>query len=117
MSYYDFSANPLVTRRVNAPLKGDLPPGGAAPGARYDPIGDRYVIWIGGKTLTFINPDSWVGTAFTPMGGDTPTIPVLGSNPGGGTWNRFFYSPSYDVFGVISHAHDEGAFIFAPART
>jgi len=28
---------------------------------------------------------------------------------------RFFYSPTYDVFGVISHAN-EPAYIFAPTR-
>jgi hypothetical protein len=27
------------------------------------------------------------------------------------------YSPTYDVFGVIGHANDQGAFIFAPTRT
>jgi len=115
-SYYDFSKNSMLASRVNARVTGDLP-GGAGPGARYDPLGDRYVIWNGGKTLVFINPDTWMGTSFTPAGGDTPTIPTLAGKPGGGTWNRFFYSPTHDVFGVISHAHDQGAFIFAPART
>src|SRR5262249_12220464 len=36
-------------------------------------------------------------------------------NPGGGTWHRFFYPPTYDVFGVISHANDPAS-ISAPAR-
>ena len=115
VSYYDFSANPMLATRVNARMS-DRPPGGAGPGARYDPIGDRYVIWNGGKTLTFMSPNTWAVTEFTPSGGDTPTTPTIGNNPGGGTWNRFFYSPTYDVFGVINHANEHGAFIFAPTR-
>src|SRR5437588_8646435 len=38
--------------------------------------------------------------------GGTPSIPVIGLDPGGGTWHRFFYSPTYDVFGIISHANE-----------
>jgi len=115
ISYYDFSSKPMMATRISAPLA-DRPPGGSGPGARYDPIADRYVIWNGGKTLTFIEPDTWAMTTFTPAGGDTPSNPTLGGRPGGGTWNRFFYSPAFDVFGVINHANEEGAFIFTPGR-
>jgi hypothetical protein len=118
IAIYDFTKNSHATsRQVVSSIRGDTgivnAPG---PGFRYDPLGDRYVGWNGGKTLYFVNPDTWVFAGYTPTGGDMPTIPVIGTNPGGGTWQRFFYSPNYDVFGVISHAN-EPAYIFAPART
>jgi hypothetical protein len=86
------------------------------PGGRYDPIADLYVVWNGGTNLWLINPDTWACMLFTPGGGDTPSIPVIGENLGGGTWHRFFYSPTHDVFGVINHAN-EPLYIFAPTRT
>jgi len=62
-----------------------------------------------------VKPDTWACILVTPSGGNIPSIPVIGMNPGGGTWHRFFYPPTYDVFGVISHAK-EPAYIYAPAR-
>jgi hypothetical protein len=119
VAIYDFSANPMravlqdVTKSLKGPTTGFV--GVAGPGWRYDPVEDRYVGWNGGKTLYFVNPDTWVSTDFTPAGGDTPTTSQLGLNPGGGTWQRFFYSRTLDVFGVVSHAN-EPFYIFAPKR-
>ena len=114
---YDFSKNPhSVSRQIIGNLTGNTECTSiAGPGGRYDPVADLYVIWNGGKNLWFIQPDTWACTLITPSGGDMPSIPVIGLNPGGGTWHRFFYSPTYDVFGVISHAN-EPAYIFAPTR-
>jgi hypothetical protein len=114
---YDFSKNPLaVSRQVVTSLTGDTAfVGVPGPGGRYDPLADLYVVWNGGKSLWVIKPSTWACTLFTPTGGDTPSIPVVGESPGGGTWHRFFYSPTYDVFGVVNHAN-EPAYIFAPTR-
>jgi hypothetical protein len=79
------------------------------PGVIYDPVIDRYVIWIGGKTLYYINPDTWVSQTSTPTGGDTPGSPPF-------IWNRFFYIPSYDAYGTISAANEQGMSVFAPMR-
>jgi hypothetical protein len=118
LAIHDFSKNPLaVTRQVITALSGDTAfstTGGA--GGLYDPVADLDVVWTGGKSLWSINPDTWACTLVTPDGGVTQSIPVLGGNPGGRTWHRFFYSPSYDVFGVVSHAN-EPLYMFAPTRS
>ena len=117
VAIYDFSKNPhTVSRQVITSLTGDTAfVGVPGPGGRYDPLADLYVVWNGGKSLWVIKPSTWACALFTPTGGDTPSIPVVGESPGGGTWHRFFYSPTYDVFGVVNHAN-EPAYIFAPTR-
>jgi hypothetical protein len=95
IAIYDFSKNPLaVSRQVITALSGNTAfstIGG--PGGRYDPVADLYLVWNGGKNLWSISPNTLACTLVTPDGDVTPSIPVLGENPGGGTWDRFSIRP------------------------
>lgn len=75
----------------------------SAPGARYDPIGDQYVIYNGRdpNALYFMNPDTLVTKKVT-FGGATVTSSFTGNHLG--NWKRFFYSPDHDVFGIAPTA-------------
>jgi len=86
------------------------------PGVLYDPVADKFVAWLGGKTLYYIDPVTFASVATTPSGGATPTTPNLAESGVGGVWNRFAYLPSYGIYATISHGGDAGAFVFAPIR-
>src|SRR5262245_26605287 len=45
------------------------------PGVLYDPVADKFVAWLGGTTLYYIDPVTFASVATTPSGGATPTTP------------------------------------------
>jgi hypothetical protein len=76
----------------------------AYPGLAYDPIRDRIVAWSGGNTVYSLNMDTKVWTATTNTGGP-------GSANGTGTYKRWGYCPSKDLFVLVNGA-DQNAFTF-----
>jgi hypothetical protein len=84
------------------------------PGWASDPIGDRYILWIGGKTVYWVNPTTFVATAYTPAGGIDPGTRTFGTGTNGGY--LFAYQPGDDVFIGINNADTQGFEVFAPLR-
>jgi hypothetical protein len=107
MLVWDFSKGPTTGAATKVLPTGDLTDsmmgGLSAPGARYDPIGDQYVIYNGRdpNALYFMNPDTLVTKKVT-FGGATVTSSFTGNHLG--NWKRFFYSPDHDVFGIAPTA-------------
>ena len=93
------AAKVLPTGDLTDSMMGGL----VAPGARYDPVGDQYVIYNGQdpNALYLMNPDTLV-TKRVAFGGATVTSSFTGTHLG--NWKRFFYSPDYDVFGIAPTA-------------
>jgi len=117
-AYYSYVAKPNSTVRQTAAFSGNTSMlGGPSPGVIYDPVRDVYVLWRGGRSLTVINPDTFVCTVYTPTAGATPTIPRQASQSNAGVWHRFAYLPAYDVYATVSHAADVGAFVYMPKST
>jgi hypothetical protein len=82
------------------PVKGPWPAWSfGGPGFAYDPVADRYMLWLGGPTLWRIDPDT----------GDVEKIEAPGTapvtpKPYNGTFGRFGYLPSVDAFILVSSA-------------
>jgi hypothetical protein len=74
----------------------------AGPGFVYDPVQKLMVGWAGGNTVYNYNPDTDSCTAVTYSGGPT----VIQAN---GTYGRFNYSPSLNVF-VVANSIDTNAY-------
>lgn len=74
------------------------------PGLAYDPVRDRIVGWSGGNTVYSLDMDTKVWTATTYAGGP-------GSANGSGTYKRWSYSPSMDLFVLVNGA-GQNAFTF-----
>jgi hypothetical protein len=68
-------------------------------GMEYDPIQDRIVGWSGGNTVYILNPDTFSCTTSSSSGGPT-TVSAQG------TWGRFRYSPSLNVFAVCNSVNE-----------
>ena len=120
--YYDFSGGPIGPFAYTITGEGLITISG--PGVLYDPVSDRYVHFQGGKTLTFINPDTWVGTSQTPSGGATPTTPNMGgcgglalpNCQGQGMYYRFFYWAQQDAYVALPTGTTTGVYVFPPLR-
>lgn len=66
---------------------------------QYDPVSDRFVIWRGGGAIYSLNMDTMAFTRHMPAA----TNKVLPGDPEPtGTWGRFQYVPSKNVFMVYS---------------
>ncbi len=119
--YYDFSSSPMRPTVVPYRITGDGLITNVGPGMLYDPVGDQYVHFPGGRTLVYINPDTFVGASKTTTNPSsaTPTTPNMGGGggPGTGMWYRFFYWPSKDAYVALVHAKDTGVYVFAPIRS
>ena len=63
----------------------------------YDAVQDRIVGWNGGDTVYILNPDTLSCTTVSYAGGPTA--------PGQGTYGRFRYSPSLNVFVVCNNVN------------
>ena len=87
-------------------LSGDLAPVAASgPGFVFDPVGKRYLAYIGGKDVYELNRDTWRFTKITGAGAD----------PGGqypaGTYGRFAYVPSTNGL-IVVNSIDGGVFYY-----
>ena len=84
------------TAHVKVTPSGLSAPLGGAPGLAYSPVLDRFVAWSGGPKLSLLDlPSSkWTVVSGT---GDDPGPPAAN-----GTFGRFRYSPSRNVFVVVS---------------
>lgn len=127
-AYWDFSSSatvsvpavyPTLTGAITQTLAGSFT--FDAPGALYDPVGDQYVFYSGldPNALYFMDPDTFASERIEYTGGSNATVPGTFSNQytsaGRGHWKRFFYSPTYDVFGIAPDAQAP-VYIFAPIR-
>ena len=79
-----------------------------SPGFVYDAAIDRFVAWKGGANVYTLNMDTLVWSLVTPAAGNTVT--PTGPN-GTGTFGRFRYSPSRNVF-VAVNAVDQNVFVY-----
>jgi len=107
MLVWNFSRAATTSAATKVSPSGDLTDstmgGLVAPGARYDPVGDQYVIYNGRdpNALYLMNPDTLV-TKRVAFGGAMVTSSFMGTHLG--NWKRFFYSPDHDVFGIAPTA-------------
>lgn len=69
-----------------------------APGVAYDPVSDRIVAWGGGQNVYTLNMDTLVWEIRTPTNSVNPGT-VTAS---GGTFGRFQYVPSKNVFILVN---------------
>ncbi len=70
-----------------------------APGFVYDPASERYVGWSGGADVFVLNPVDWTWTRIKPAATNT-VIPTDVAK--WGTYGRFRYVPSKNVFIVVN---------------
>jgi hypothetical protein len=73
----------------------------AYPGLEYDPVRDRVVAWNGGNTVYSLNPDTKEWTTVTAAGSP-------GTESRDGTFGRWRYSPTDDVFVLINGPSQNG---------
>lgn len=66
-----------------------------SPGFAFDPVSQQFVAWAGGANIYTLNLDTAVWTRVSPAATNT-TIPTAA--PGSGTFGRFRYIPSKNVF-------------------
>jgi hypothetical protein len=87
-------------------LSGDQAPVAAwGPGLVFDPVGKRFLAYIGGKDLYELNRDTWAFTKITGAGADPGAqYPV-------GTHGRFRYVPSTNGL-VVINSIDSNVFYF-----
>jgi len=102
---------------VMIPSRKDLITSGAkeiescdAPGLDYDPISDRLVGWCGGGDVYTLNTDTMVWTKYTTTSTVVPDNPNTYKNYHG-TFGRFRYVPSKNVFIVVTHI-DKNVFVY-----
>ena len=115
--YYNFSGGPVGPFPYTITGAGLVTTLG--PGMLYDPVADKYVHFPGGKSLTYINPDTWVGTSQTPSGGATPTTANMGgctACPGQAMYYRFFYWAQQDAYVALPTGTTTGVYVFPPLR-
>jgi hypothetical protein len=80
----------------------------SAPGLDYDPVSDKMVAWKGGTDIYSLDLDNWQWTRHAAAATNTvtPTAPS-----GSGTYGRFRYVPSKNVF-IVVNGVDENVFIY-----
>ncbi|MCA9622250.1 MAG: hypothetical protein KC731_24670 [Myxococcales bacterium] len=77
----------------------------AAPGFAYDAKQGLFVAWAGGSDVYTLDPDTWEWLVHTGAGS-----PPGAAQPNG-TFGRFRYAPSRNVF-VLANAVDQNVFIY-----
>jgi len=80
--------------------------GGANPGFEYDPLRDRYAGWNDGAVY-MLDPDTKVWASYDP-----PGAPAASMN---GTYGRWRYVPSLDVYVVVTGVDTDVHFYKPPA--
>lgn len=112
-SLHTWNLSSATDIRYNTPsMTGD--PGtvvsGNSPGFVWYPPGNIFVAWNGGATIYSLDPQTWRWTAH-PAATDnavTPTAPA-----GTGTFGRFQYVPSKNVF-ILVNSIDQNVFAYKP---
>lgn len=100
---------PLTTTGDTAILTGTTPEGKSyRPGLEYDPISDTLVAWHGGVYVYTLNLDTLAWKRHAPAATNT-VIPTMG--PGQGTFGRFRYVPSKNVF-IAVNSINENVYIY-----
>ena len=79
------------------------------PGLEYDPVTGLVAAWIGGRGVWTIDLTTNTCQLHTAAGAVTPTGPA-----GGGSYGRFRYVPSHDLFIVVSGIH-QNVFVYRRA--
>ena len=79
----------------------------SAPGLAYDSVSDRVVAWDGGQNVYTLNMDSLVWEKRTPTNSANPG----GITASGGTWGRFAYVPSKNVF-ILVNGNERNVFFY-----
>lgn len=73
---------------------------GPAPGFDYDPVSKRLVAWCGGTAVYSLDVSNWTWSQHDPA----PSNSVSPSSPTpNGTFGRFRYVPSKNLFVVVTH--------------
>jgi hypothetical protein len=98
-----------ITRQtLNTTGATEIQSGADYPGFEYDPVSDRFVAWNGGPSVYTLNMDTLVWTKVAPA----TTNSVIPTNPPpAGTFGRFRYVPSKNVFIVVNDI-DQNVFIY-----
>jgi hypothetical protein len=79
-----------------------------APGFQYDPVSDKLVAWDGGADVYLLDPATWVWTKISPA--TTNTVVPTSKEPNG-TYGRFRYIPSKNVFIAVNRT-SENVYLF-----
>lgn len=106
---YSFDLSSPTLARQTIAISGDQTMVNARyPGIAYDPVTDRIVGWNGGASVYSLNLDTRTWTKINPA----PTNTVTPSNPPGqGTYGRWRYVPSKNVF-IVVNSIDENVYIY-----
>jgi hypothetical protein len=114
--YYNFDGSGKVIGAAHAfQVKGGTLLSGMGPGVFHDPVIDKYVYFSNGGTLTFIDPDTFVGTDQTFGGTVPPTLDYAQSTSV--IYHRWFYNASNDTYVFAAPTvTSPGLFVFAPLR-
>ena len=81
---------------------------GNGPGFEWDPKIDKFVAWKGGGDVYTLDPTTWVWTKIPPAPGNAVVPPEGDPN---GTYGRFRYIPSKDLFIVVDSV-DEDVYLY-----
>ena len=99
LHWYDVSSATALVAHQSQPTVGCAGfLGSERVGMEYDPVQDRIVGWNGGDTVYILNPDT-LSCATVSYPGGPSAIPQ-------GTYGRFRYSPSLNVFVVCNGVDD-----------
>jgi hypothetical protein len=94
-----------VWQELNATGGTDVPDANA-PGFVYDPVRDRFTAWIGGSDIFTLDMDALAWTLHTAANAVDPGAPNQN-----GTFGRFRYVPTWDVFILVNRV-DENVFFY-----
>ncbi|HET9951498.1 MAG TPA: kelch repeat-containing protein [Candidatus Eisenbacteria bacterium] len=104
--FYDISQSGTVSRQTLNTTGATAIVGTRYPGIVYDPVADRIVAWNGGADIYILDMDTLVWTRQTTSGSVVPT-----SAASAGTYGRFRYVPSKNVY-VVVNGIDEDVYIY-----
>jgi hypothetical protein len=104
--FYDVSQTGTVARQTLNTTGATGIIGTRYPGLAYDPVADRMVAWNGGADVYILNMDTLVWTKQTTTG---PVVPTAAASAG--TYGRFRYIPSKNVYVVVNDI-DQNVFIY-----
>lgn len=105
LTVYDLQHPDLAPQHPGPPWIDSAPT--LAPGFAYLPTLDRFVAWLGGRSLRWLHPATWTWTEHTAPG-DDPGPPAPN-----GTFGRLRYSPRSNVLIVVSDP-SSNVFLYRP---